>query len=478
MRQARSFIDNLGWDGQAKQALYKQLEQAEAKARPVIANLRSTAEKARAGKIELDAKKSDALAAIAAAERDAFTVNEDLTVIDKLPPIGGTPGITIRATQRAAHQATIQARAQALVTVDNRIATEMHAAAAELDQFHLGGPGGGTDFSGDPKDPKISGPSGPLRPEENKPDYGNADLGFGFADGQGPTFWGDPQTADDDGNPVKRPRDPKLEQMLDPGDTKHRALPTGTAIGPNGERYVFASKPEIGWDAERDAQGRSRYVTESTAYDWSDPSHPRKIDPLVDSNGHPIFQASGAYDKATNRMVIVGNASDLNADGTRKMWLSDPIKAGDPPDSWTRSLHDQGAIPGLAGARENQVVALQGGGFMLTGSDDMMRPGHGPAAGAIVAATPEGLLKVPPQAATNLFPDSGQWPGIKGGHAAPYAPTVVGTTWDPVKQVETVQLRVSTWEVDPNWKPNSPTDIPPYNPKTYLTSVPVSQPNP
>jgi hypothetical protein len=72
--------------------------------------------------------------------------------------------------------------------------------------------------------------------------------------------------------------------------------------------------------------------------------------------------------------------------------------------------------------------------------------------------------------AAPLFPGGpAAWPA----GAAPYGPTVVDTVYDPVTGVETVQLRVSTWEQPPNWAPTPDNPDMPYNPKTYTTSVTV-----
>jgi hypothetical protein len=146
------------------------------------------------------------------------------------------------------------------------------------------------------------------------------------------------------------------------------------------------------------------------------------------------------------------------------LYMSDPIDPAN-PNAWMQTLKPQGEIQGLPGDRENQLVALKGGGFMLVGSDNFNQnaPGDQPM-GAITASTPEGLLTAQ---ATPLFPPgTGAWPG----QAAPYGPTVVDTVYDPVTGKETVQLRISTWEDPPGW--NQQGDKP-YNPKTYQTDITV-----
>jgi hypothetical protein len=105
---------------------------------------------------------------------------------------------------------------------------------------------------------------------------------------------------------------------------------------------------------------------------------------------------------------------------------------------------------------------------MLVGSDnfDPTVQGDQPVE-AITARTPEGLLTAQ---ATPLFPPgAGNWPN----NAPPYGPTIVDTTYDPVTGVETVNLRVSTWEREAGWQPTPEQPGLPYNPKTYTTSVTV-----
>jgi hypothetical protein len=156
-----------------------------------------------------------------------------------------------------------------------------------------------------------------------------------------------------------------------------------------------------------------------------------------------IYQGSGAFDPATGRMVIIGNGSDKVGDSARGMWVSAPVDPAN-PNGWLNSLHRVGDVS-LPGNRESQLVALKGGGFMLAGSTD-----DGPVA-AISAATPEGLMNAAP---VNLV-DNQNVPTV-------YGPTVTGLSYDPATGLETVNLRVSTWQNQTY-----------YDPKTWTTSVTV-----
>jgi hypothetical protein len=183
------------------------------------------------------------------------------------------------------------------------------------------------------------------------------------------------------------------------------------------------------------------------------------LGPLKDTSGKPIYQASGAYDSKTGQMVIIGNTGPNESDTQRVLWESDPVKPGDPPGHWLQSLRQVGTVQGLRGARENQLVALKGGGFALVGPDDYDKdhPAARPPVSAVTAATPEGPLTAAPT--TLIAPQN--FPG-----AAPYGPTVVGTHFDPVTGKETLDLRVSAW-------PGITQQGQPYNPKTYTTTFTV-----
>ncbi|WP_297826718.1 hypothetical protein [Mycobacterium sp.] len=281
--------------------------------------------------------------------------------------------------------------------------------AAAVAEFRPAGFGDGQDSP--LSDPRITGPAGPPRHEQN-----TYDLQDQFQDGQGPTFGGDPR----DG----LPRSPASELAQGPPGT--RPLPTGTALGPDGHRYAFFSHPD-----GTVTPGFNEFATNGSVWDYTDPTHPVKVGELPG-----IYQASGAYDPATHQMVIIGNTSNRVGDTTRGLWVSGPI---DParPNSWVNNLQRVGTVS-LPGDRESQVVALKGGGFMLVGATN-----SGPVQG-ITAATPQGLMGATPQ--TLIAPN--QLPTV-------YGPTVMGTSLDPATGLETIQLRVSTWPPGPIYDPNT-----------------------
>ncbi|MEE6177886.1 putative alpha/beta hydrolase [Mycobacterium sp. 050134] len=260
-----------------------------------------------------------------------------------------------------------------------------------------------------PADPRITGPAGTPQHEQNV-----YDLQDQFQDGQGPTFGGDPR----DGFP----RSPASQLAQGPPGT--RPLPTGTALGPDGHRYAFFSNPD-----GTDIPGFNQYATNGSVWDFTDPNHPVSLGDLPG-----IFQASGAYDPATKQMVIVGNTSNRVGDTNRGLWVSAPIDPAK-PNGWVNSLQRVGDVS-LPGDRESQLVALQGGGFMLVGATEF-----GPVQG-IAAATPQGLTSAAPV----TLMDQDRLPSV-------YGPTVTGTSLNPATGLETIQLRLSTWPggvYDPN----------------------------
>ncbi|MDR3663151.1 MAG: hypothetical protein P4L86_22675, partial [Mycobacterium sp.] len=173
------------------------------------------------------------------------------------------------------------------------------------------------------------------------------------------------------------------------------------------------------------------------------------------------------YDPATNKMYIVGNTG-LGADETRHMY-SIPVDTNN-PNGWAGALpanngpapagapkwSDDGAV--LSGGRENQLVHLQGGSFMLTGGDNLG------SIQATTAATPGGLVN--------------QTQGIEvvpndpvRGISQPYGPTIVKDEYDPVTHQDTVTMRISQFA-----PPGSPEGT--YDPQLFTTQFTVSQPAP
>jgi hypothetical protein len=434
--QARHAVDAAPWTGAAADRASAKLFENLVKIRGALDLLKNAERVATAGAEAIDAAKRAAVAAIQDAVSQFFAVGEDLSVTDRMPWYFSAPLAVVRRIAAAHFQADIRAKAMGLAHTDDEVAGRLDAVASSMQGFDLEGGRGGAPASGDPQ---IVGGPGPLTRDGSQGDLNVTIPGTGIEiSGDGRTGY------------------PTLNGQRNPLDVAEgtRPLPTGTIVGPDGKRYALYSEVPY---LRPDGTPNPQYATaDTTVVDMSDPSKSIGILP-------GISQASGVYDPKTNRMVVVGNTGPHPGDRTRMLYMSDPVDP-DNPNGWMQTLKPQGEIRGLPGDRENQLVALKGGGFMLVGSDNFNPrvPGDQPM-GAITASTPEGLLTA--QAAP-LFPGQGTWPG----GAAPYGPTVVDTVYDPVTGVETVQLRVSTWADPPNW---DGTGRKPYNPFTYSTSINV-----
>ena len=415
------------WEGAGADAAQHDSFADLVRVRGLADHLRAAATAARSGAGDIARAKSQALQAIADAEAAGFTVGEDLSVSDANSTSLNSDWDARQAdAQRFA--AEIRSQAQNLATADKTVAASITAALAPLGENGVDGtPGqptiqaasfGQAPFpqdvpGGDQPNPTITGPAAPPQHEQN-----GYDLQDQFQDGKGPTFGGDPR----DGVP----RDPDSQLAQGPPGT--RPLPTGTAIGPDGHRYVFFSNAP---NTPPTDDTTNPYVGTSSVWDYADPAHPVKVGDLPG-----VFQGSGVYDPATRQMVIVGNTSNQTGDTTRGMWTSGPIDAAN-PNSWINSLQRVGDVS-LPGDRESQLVALQGGGYALVGAT------NGGPLQAITAATPQGLTSAIPQ--TLISQD--QLPTV-------YGPTVTGTSIDPATGLETIQLRVSTWPPGPTYDPNT-----------------------
>jgi hypothetical protein len=456
--KAQSALNGIQWTGtaadQARDRLFKDLVDM----RGAEDQLRQAAQTARSGANDIATARQSALGAIRTAEFQLFNVSDDLRVTDRLPSIPG-PFRWLRQLEARVLEADIRAKGLQLAATDENVGTALKKISESLREFHFDGPGPSPNPN-HPGGPTITGPAGPLQYEQDK-----YDLQIGFADGRGPTFGGDPQTEKGDWTPVdgEVPRDPDSERARDPSQPGTRPIPTGTAIGPNGERYAFFSYPDGDVRA-----GENPYSAPAKAWDFSDPDHPKLLGPLTypgkDGTPQPIYQPSGAYDKTTGKMLVVGNTTNKDGKIERVLFESDPVQPGDPPDKWMQSLHSAGTVQGLPGARENQLVALEGGGFALVGSDNVTTSDPSRhAVSAVTASSAEGLTTAVPTTIVAGAPS-------EGGHgpSAPYGPSVIGTTYDPVTGKEVVDIRVSTWD-----GVNS-TNLPkPYDPRTYTTNFTV-----
>jgi len=436
--RAQHTVDAVPWSGTGAEGARAKLAENLAKIRGALALLERAGRIATAGADVIDAAKRAAVDAIQNAVSQFFEVSENLSVTDRMPVFFSAALALVRKIAAAHMQADIRAKAMTLALADEDVARQLDAVAEAMQTFDLEGGQGGAPKPGDPQ--IVGGPT-PLTPDGTQGDLNSTIPGTGIEiSGDGRNGY---PTLNGERNPLEVPGG--------------RPLPTGTIVGPDGKQYALYS--EVPYNGP-DGKANPNYATpDTTVVDLNDPS--KRIGVLPG-----ISQASGVYDPATNRMVIVGN--DGPNDRTRRLYMSDPIDPKN-PNGWMQTLKPQGEVKGLPGDRESQIVALKGGGFMLVGSDnfDPNVPGDQPI-GVVTASTPEGLLTAK---ATPLFPPGpGAWPG----GAAPYGPTVVDTVYDPVTGRETVQLRVSTWEKPPGWVPTPGQPDLPYNPKTYQTDITVA----
>lgn len=293
----------------------------------------------------------------------------------------------------------------------------------------LGGGPGDDDGGG----PKIDGPGTP--PQLEGPNTGQQDDLDSTIPGTGIALGGDGKN---DHPRIHVPGQPdELNPIPVPPDAQgrpQRAIPTGTAIGPHGEHYGFYAIVPY---RNPDGSPNTNFTAPQTVV--VDLAHPEKVLYTL-----PISQASGAYDPASGRMVIVGNDPQTNARG---LWESAPVSQN---PGWGNTLRPAGTFQGgLNGDRENQIVALPNGkGFMLVGAANG-RPIQGG-----VASTPEGLLTAQPKDLVGALPD-GQ---------LPYGPTI--TDIREINGKEVVTMRVSTYGQLPG--------VDPYDPRTYTTTVTVT----
>ncbi|OBJ92568.1 hypothetical protein A5638_28685 [Mycolicibacterium fortuitum] len=456
--KAQSALGGARWAGpgadQARDRLFRDLVDM----RRAEDLLRQAAQTAQKGAETIADAQRAALATIRNAENRLFTVNDDLTLKDRLPNFPN-PFRWLREHLARALEAEIRGLALQLAATDQQVANALKTISASLREFGFEGPGPTPDNPDHPGEPTITGPAGPLKYEQDK-----YDLQVAFPDGKGPTLGGDPQTHDRNRDQVEEvPRDPDSEKANDPTQPGTRPIPTGTAIGSNGERYAFFSYPD-----GTVRPGENPYSTPGKAWDYSDPDNPKPLGPLTypgpDGRPMPVYQPSGAYDKSSGKMLIVGNTTNKSGAIERVLFESAPIKPGDPPEKWLQTLRPSGVIEGMPGARENQLVALEGGGFALVGSDNVDRTDPSrQAVSAVTASTAEGLKTAVPTTIVGPVPTVSNQ-----GLAAPYGPTIIGTTYDPVTGHETIDLRVSTWDgVNKDGQPK------PYNPQTYTTTFTV-----
>lgn len=424
---AQGLLDGLQGSGQFVEAFRTRLKSYIDKTRPKVDKLKSAKQVAESSEQQLKGAKDKAVYAVHDPEDEDFNVNEDLSVTERRSHSGLDR--LKRAIRRRWLQGILHTRAQELVATDNAIARKLHEIAQDLSNFHLEGPDGNTDFSGEP-DPRILGPGGPLTHETDSQDLDATIPGTGIRLG------GDGR----DGYPtIDIPGVYSGQNPLEVPDGS-RPLPTGAAAGPDGSQFAGYSVLPYGYKIN----GEEVFAAgDTTIANLSDPAHP-----IGTLKG--ISQASFVYDPDKNRMIIVGNeTNDPNAPNgrTRVMWEV-PYDRNN-PNSWASKTPTRiGEVPSLPGNRESQLVALKGGGFALVGADN----GH--PSSAIAASTPEGLRDSGLRA-TAITPPQ-YYPPNPPGHppgwdtATPYAPVVVDQHYDPGTGRVTLDMRQSTW----GWLPD------------------------
>ncbi|WP_131813440.1 hypothetical protein [Mycobacterium kubicae] len=441
-------VHDFKWEGQAKNAAEGRADREYFQDRAVAAGYEDLADAYEDGKSAMQPMIEHLKSKVQGLEADDFAVSEDWVVTDtydyaaarKLAKLMGLDDSDIntfqaqRAKRAADETANLQQLADDLGTADASTANAINEAKAAL--------GATTDPNG-PQivlvdndtqlAPTINADATPPVFESSGDDLDatipNTGINIG-GDGahHHPYLNGGPNPLESNVGPDARP------------------IPTGTAAGPNGQQLAFYSTPPYHLPPGSNTPNNGYVTPNSVIVDLQNPS--------TVIGRAPVAQASGAYDRRSNTMFVVGNPGDGHGIG-RELWQSDPIDPHN-PNAWANNWHKVGEV--LPGNRENQITALQGGGFMLTGSTD-----DGPIS-AVAAATPEGLVGqtrgIP--VVTNL-PDGGV-PGV-------YGPTVVSDHFDPATGRDTIQLRVSQYA-----PPGSPPDV--YDPQTFTSTFTVSQPPP
>ena len=202
-----------------------------------------------------------------------------------------------------------------------------------------------------------------------------------------------------------------------------RPLPTGTAVGPNGEKYGFYAI--VPYYLPDGSFNDAFFTSPDTVV--VDLAHPDKI--LFTLKG--ISQASGAYDAQSGRMVILGNTQN----GDRALWQSAPVREN---AAWGNTLQQLGTFSGaMNGNRESQIVALpsdngRGGGFLVVGAGADRTNYCTLPIEAVTAATPRGLLTATPTAVVKPQ----DLPGV-------YGPTIVNI--QDINGKKIVTMRASTF---------------------------------
>jgi hypothetical protein len=449
------------WEGMAADAAVAQAQADLVKARTSMWSWDEVAASTQQWQEQLEAGTRSALDAVDDAEADGFEVGEDYSVTDTYDA-ETEEEYDERLEEAEAHAGLIGHRVSTLVANESLINGQLRAMSAGWGTLNFKEDGGGGQpGGGDPTEhnPQIVDPA--TDPVQEKQDGSPYDLGVTIP-GTGILITGDPET----GRPQLHIPGTKWngDNPL-PTPEGYRPLPTGTAVGPNGQLYAFYSIKKYG----KSTDPQSFIGPDSHVQNLADPAH--DLGPLkgfdLSGNSVGISQASGVYDPKTQRMMIVGN---IGPDGKRALWQSDPIKPTDLPNAWMNNMHEVNAFNNLGpGNRENQIIALPKGGYLLTSANDVNTPGGPPPPPVVgvTAATPDGLLTATPH---NLTPPTISAP--PNAPPAPYGPTVTDVKILPNGQ-EQVTMRVSTWPFPQGWQPPPDGSGPPYHPRTYTTTFDI-----
>lgn len=251
---ARTALDGAPWVGASADRARDRFSADVTEMKRVEDLLRQAAKTATDGANRIADARQSALDAITNAENRMFNVNDDLSLRDRLPHFPNPFG-WLREQLARALEADIRAQAMNLAAVDEAVGTALKEIGTALRDFEFSHTGPTPEHPSTPGEPTITGPAGPLKYEQDK-----YDLQVAFPDGKGPTFGGDPQTHKADWSPVdnKVDRDPDSEKAKHVPDDGTRPIPTGTAIGPNGERLAFFSYPDGHVEAGKNPYGASR----------------------------------------------------------------------------------------------------------------------------------------------------------------------------------------------------------------------------
>ncbi|MEZ0053037.1 hypothetical protein ABIA30_004062 [Mycobacterium sp. MAA66] len=459
------------WTGRANDAAVDMADHAVRVTNARIGTAEDLVKIAERGRDSVHSAMSKVNDAISTAEAEGFEVDSDWSVT----PTGTWDAQTVKAANE--HADTIQYHIKSLADTDSAIHRELVTKSAELQGLKLPRPKGkSADFLAGNKFKQGGGPDDQPKPDpvinlpatkpERAPNPNHDDLDDTIAGHHDLNIGGDGAASTKDGTPEHHPfLNGKLNPLDVPPGT--RAIPTGTADGPNGKKYAFFSFPPYN---NADGSPNLGYVTPNSAIvDITDPNHPVVIGKA------PLGQVSGAYDPTSNKMYIVGNPGDGKGPG-RELY-SVPVDTNN-PNGWAAAIpegaagppgaahwHNEGSV--LQGGRENQLIRLGGGGFMLSGAAD------GEPVRATTASTPQGLVNqltgadIVPTVAPN---------NAQNGVVGPYGPTIVDDHWDPTTRTDTITMRVSQFG-DPALLPPPDSNLQwPYDPSLFTTTFTVTQP--